>query len=397
MSTSNSLDAVLKDINKHFNKNNEGEYHVVAQYGINKGEKTLLSLGSPGLDFCTYNSIPEGVFIELTGAEGSGKTLLSYLIAADYIRKESEKAEEDRRHILFVDAEGTVDPIWALTAAGYDMNDNTIQTVYLTPLGQSAEEIFDAVRDLVLTGKIGLVIFDSLTAVAPQQVNEESFKQKEMGGISKPLADFVKRCTGLFMRYKTTFIGINGLIMNISGYGSPETTPGGTYWRRACSLRLKAKRGAYFNDAGEELKASAEDPKGHIIEVALLKSKFCKSDRKLGRCHLHYEKGIDILWDTIEVATQVGIIDDSIQGSYKFINPDTGEYLTDKNGEVIKIRGKANLKPYLEEHLDLWKKIYDEVYKRISIKDDPNIKSFESLLKIDVAEEFNVDLEREAE
>lgn len=378
----------IKDIAKKFGAG-------VVTLGVDKAEKTRFSLGSPSLDFCTYNSIPEGIFIELTGAEGSGKTLLSYLIAADYSKKEMQKPEEERRQILFVDAEGTADPEWAYTATKYDMNSQDIKTIYLTPTGQSAEQIFDMVRQLVQSGQIGLVIFDSLTAIAPQQTNDESFEKKDMGGLAKPLADFVKRCTGLFTKYRTTFIGINGLIMNISGYGNPETTPGGTYWRRACSLRLKAKRGTYFDEEGNDLKSTAENPAGHVIETALLKSKFCRSDRKLGRCHLHYRKGVDLLWDTIEVATFFGLIDDSTQGSFKFVDPDTGELITDENGEVVKIRGKKNVKPYLEEHPQLWKKLYDTVYEKLSVKDDPSIKSFEELLNVNMSESFDVNFDQE--
>lgn len=378
----------IKEISKKFGDR-------IVNIGVNKAAKTLFSLGSPSLDFCTYNSIPEGIFIEITGGEGSGKTLLSYLIAADYSKKEVLKPEEERRHILFVDAEGTADPEWAYTATRYDMNAQDIKTIYLTPTGQSAEQIFDMVREFVQSGQIGLVIFDSLTAIAPQLTNDESFEKKDMGGLAKPLADFVKRCTGLFNKYRTTFIGINGTIMNISGYGNPETTPGGTYWKRACSLRLKVKRGTYFDEDGNDLKSSAENPAGHVIETALLKSKFCRSDRKLGRCHLHYRKGIDLLWDTIEVATFFGLIDDSTQGTFKIVDPDTGELITDENGDVIKIRGKKNVKPYFEEHPKLWKAIYDKVYEKLSIKDDPTIKSFEELLNVNMEETFDVNFDAE--
>lgn len=378
----------IKEISKKFGDG-------IVNIGVNKAAKTLFSLGSPSLDFCTYNSIPEGIFIEITGGEGSGKTLLSYLIAADYSKKEVLKPEEERRHILFVDAEGTADPEWAYTATRYDMNAQDIKTIYLTPTGQSAEQIFDMVREFVQSGQIGLVIFDSLTAIAPQLTNDESFEKKDMGGLAKPLADFVKRCTGLFNKYRTTFIGINGTIMNISGYGNPETTPGGTYWKRACSLRLKVKRGTYFDEDGNDLKSSAENPAGHVIETALLKSKFCRSDRKLGRCHLHYRKGIDLLWDTIEVATFFGLIDDSTQGTFKIVDPDTGELITDENGDVIKIRGKKNVKPYFEEHPKLWKAIYEKVYEKLSIKDDPTIKSFEELLNVNMEETFDVNFDTE--
>lgn len=361
----------------------------VANIGIDKTDRPKFSLGSPGLDYMTYMQIPQGIFVEVTGSEGAGKTLISYLMAADYIKKEKEKPEEERRGILYVDAEGTADESWAYVSAHYDMNDPDIPTAYVTPLGQSAEQIFDIVREFVTTGSVGLVIFDSLTAIAPQQTNEESFEKKDMGGIAKPLADFVKRCTGVFNRYRTTFIGINGTTQNISGYGNPETSPGGTYWRRACSLRLKVKRGDFFDDDWNELKSTAENPSGHVVEVALLKSKFCRADRKLGRCHLNYRKGVDLLWDTIEVATNFGLIDNSTQGSFKIIDPETGEIMLDDEGNEVKIRGKKNLKPYFEEHPLLWKKLYDKVYEMLSITDDPSIKSFEELLNINMSERFN--------
>ena len=58
------------------------------------------------------------------------------------------------------------------------MNDKDIQTIRVTPTGQSAEQIFDMVREIVVSGQIGLVIFDSLTAIAPQQTNKSTFEQK---------------------------------------------------------------------------------------------------------------------------------------------------------------------------------------------------------------------------
>ena len=211
-----------------------------------------------------------------------------------------------------------------------------------------------------------------------------------MGGISKPLADFVKRCTGLFNKFRTTFVGINGSITNISGYGQVEQTGGGTYFKRACSLRIRTKKSTFFDDDWNELKSTAENPAGHVIELALLKSKFCRSDRRLSFIHLNYRKGVDILWDTIELAINIGLIDNSTQGSFKLIDPETGEILHDENGEELKIRGKKNLKPYFESHPEEWKKLYDKVYEKISIKDDATIKSFEELLNIDVNEHFGV-------
>lgn len=385
------LDGLRKQINKKYEKAGiDTSLTAVAQVGVPIDKfKSTFSLGSPALDFMTYNSIPEGIFIEISGKEASGKTTLAFKIAADFIKKEKQKEESIRRHILFVDAEGTADPLWAKVSAGYDMNDPEIETLYLTPLGQTAEQIFDDVRDAVATGKIGLVIFDSLVAIAGQQTAGESMEKKDMGGIAKILADFTKRCTGLFNRYRTTFIGINGIIMNISGYGNPETTPGGEYWKRACSLRLRTKRGNFFDENGTELKSTAENPAGHIIEVALLKTKFCRWDRKLGRCHLNYTRGIDILQDTIELATYFGIIKNPTSGYFIVTDPDSGEALTEK------IHGAGNLKPYFEQHLDIWRRVYDKVYELLSKKDVSNIISYENMLNINVEELFNINLAEE--
>lgn len=378
-----SINAILKSINKQFGDN-------LISVGASKANRGRFSLGSPSADFMTYNAIPEGAWVEVSGPESSGKTLVAFLMAADFIRREKKKSEEERRHILFVDCEGTLDPEWCWTSAHYNVNDEDVRTYYVTPLGQSAEQIFDMIRSMVNSGQIGLVILDSLTAMAPQQVMDESFEKKEMGGISKPLADFVKRCTGLFNKYRTTFVGINGSIANMSGYGQAEVTGGGTYFKRACSLRIRTKKSTLFDDDWNELKSTAENPAGHIIELALLKSKFCRSDRRLSFIHLNYRKGVDILWDTVELAINVGLIDNSVQGTFKLIDPETGEVMHTDSGEEVKIRGKKNLKPYFESHPEMWKKLYDKVYEVISKKDDNTIKSFEELLNINVDERFGI-------
>lgn len=391
-----ALDGLRKSINKKYEK--EGYNSNIAQVGVPlKKFGHTFSLGSPSLDFMTYNSIPEGIFIEISGKEASGKTTMAFKIAADFIKREKEKPVEERRHIMFVDAEGTADPLWAKTSSGYDMNDPDVETLYFTPLGQSAEQIFDDIIEAVKTGQIGLVIMDSLVAIAGQQTADESMTKKDMGGIAKILADFTRRATGLFNRYKTTFIGINGIIMNIGGYGNPETTPGGEYWRRACSLRLRTKRGEYFDADGNVLKSTAESPAGHVIEVALLKTKFCRWDRKLGRCHLNYTKGIDVLMDTIELATYFGIITSPASGSFQLTDPATGELICDDTGTPVKIRGQKNIKPYFEENLDLWRKVYDKVYELLSKKEDSNILSYERMLGLDVDNLFGINIAMESE
>ena len=381
---------VNKDLLKAWNKKfGDG----TAQVGVdNVEDRGVFSLGTPALDFMLYNSLPQKGFIEFSGVEGSGKTTAAFLVAADFIRKEKDKKEKDKnyqvKNILFIDAECTADPAWAKRSAGYNMNDPEVETVWVRASGQSAEEFFDMCLEAVNTGEFGLIIFDSLTAIVKKQIVNESMEKMDMGGIAKPLGDFTKKINGLLNRYSCVFIGINGITQNISGYGQLEQTPGGMTWKRACSVRIKFKRGDFFDENDEILKSTASNPAGHIIEAYLQKSKVCRSDRKLAYVHLNYIKGIDLVWDLVDVATVIGLIDNSIQGTFKFIDPDTNEIVCDADGNEIKIRGKKNVKPYLLEHKDFWKRLDKKIYEISAKKDDPTVKSFEEMLKIDVSGEI---------
>ena len=383
-----SVNDILKSINKKYGDQ-------VMTLGVedltNYG---TLSLGSPGLDFCLYNSFPERRIVEFCGAEGSGKTTTAYLLAAAYQRKERERNPENPRGILFVDLECGADPTWAIKM-GYDMNATDVITVRLTGSDMAAEHIFDVVINMVKSGEIGLIILDSLNMLVPLQVFDESLEKKEMGGIAKPLGDFVRRIKGLLIKYNCTLIGINQLRESISGYGNPITTSGGRGWKHGCDVRMMFKKSSFFDDDGNELKSTAESPAGYIMEAAVLKTKVCKWDRKLGRAYINYDRGVDIMQDTIEVATYFGLIDNSVQGTFKILDPETGEIMCDENGDPIKIRGKRNIKPYFEQRPVLWRKLYDKVYEKLSQKSDPNIKSFEEMLGVNLNEVFNIDIDEE--
>lgn len=379
-----SLNEVLKQVNKKYGiTKDDGSTQAIGTLGCNKiGGFGTLSLRSPSLDYCVYNSIPEGRIIEISGAEGSGKTTTAFLLAADFQRKEIKRNPNNPRKILYVDLEITVDPDWA-AKAGYDMSENAeVGTIYLTPLDMDGEHILDIIRDFVKTGEVGLVILDSIPYLVGQQVYEESFEKKEMGGIAKLLTTFVSRITSLLVKNKCTLIGINQLRDNIGGYGQPWTTPGGRSWKFGCTLRLMIKRGSFIDEEGNVLTSSAESPAGYVMEMAVLKTKCCKWDRKVGACQFSYTDGVDYIADTIDVAVKLGLIDNSVQGSFKLIDLDTGEVLKDDYGNELKIRGKKNIKPYMKEHPDVFRKLYDKVYEMITTKDITNIQQFEQLMNL---------------
>lgn len=380
-----TLNAVLKKINKQYGD------RVATKGAQGLYVDGILSLGSPSYDFCLYGGIPEGRIVELSGPEGSGKTSSAFMIAASYQRAEIERNPDNPRAIVFLDNEGTFDPVWA-NKFGYDSSEEaSVPTVMIRPEGQSAEEIFDMALDMLKTGEVGLLIFDSIATLVPAQINEESMEKQQMGGIAKSLTRFANTAIGLLRKYKATLVAINQVRENIGGYGDPITTPGGRSWKHACSVRLMLKRGDFFDENGDVVTKKAESPAGYIMEAYVLKTKVCKWDRKLGRCRISYVNGPDILADTIDVALHMGYIDNSVQGTFKLVDIDTGEIMCDEGGNEIKIRGKKNVITYFKEHKDQWKKLYDKIYEKMKIKDDPHILAFEDMLNINAEERFGLE------
>lgn len=379
-----ALKDVLKDIGKKYGTN-------VVKLGVDDlAIDGVLSLGSPTFDYCVYGGVPEGRIIELSGGEGSGKTTTAFMIAGSYQKEEIERNPTNPRSIILLDNEGTADPIWA-KKLGYNMDaDAPVSTIIIRPEGQNAEQIFDMALDMLKTGEVGLMIFDSIATLVPMQIADESMEKKQMGGISVALTRFANTAIGLLRKYKATLVAINQVRENLSGYGDFLLTPGGRAWKHACSLRLMFKRGEFFDEEGNKLTKAAESPAGHIIEVAVLKTKVCKWDRKVGYMHLNYVNGVDFLQDSIDVALHFGFIDNSVQGSYNILDPDTGEV-------IVKIRGKKNLKPFFVENKDVWNKLYTKIYDKLTKKDDPYISAFHQMLDTDIEEKFGVDLRKEEE
>lgn len=387
-----NLNEVLKSISKKYGES-------VVKIGVDDlTVDGVISLGSPSADFCLYGGIPEGRITEFSGAEGSGKTTTAFICAGMYQKKELERNPENPRAIVFLDNEGTADPVWA-KILGYDMSEDAkVPTICLRPEAQSAEEIFDMALDMLKTGEVGLLIFDSIATLVPQQISEESMEKQQIGGVAKSLTRFANTAIGLLRKYKATLIAINQVRENISGYGDPLITPGGRSWKHACSSRIMFKRGDFFDEDGNKLqKKDAQSPAGHMVEMYVLKTKTCRWDRKLSMYSLNYSKGVDIVADTVDVATHFGYIQNPAQGSFVVVDPNTGETMKDDSGKDIKIRGKKNLVDYFRNNISMWKKIYDLCEDKLKQKDDPFIKSFEEMLDINIEDKIGINLNESEE
>ena len=326
------LDEIIKTVNK--NVKDEILYKGLSAYDYDR-----IPFTSPRMNYMTFGGIAEGRLIEFFGENHGGKTTTALDIVANFQNKYPE------REVLYVDAENTLDTVWA-TKIGVD-----VERLYiLQPMSQSAEEIFQIIYDAVDSGEVGLWVIDSIGALMSQQEFDKSLEEKTYGGISMALTKFSKKIEQLNHKHNCTGIGINQMRANINSPFGGYTTPGGENWKFMCSTRIEFRMGKFFDDKGNELSRSAENPAGNFVMASIVKNKTAPPSRRVGQYRIRYDSGIDYLADLVDVAILYNIVDK--HGAwYKIIDIETGEILQDS------IQGITNVYSILDEDTELLRKV----------------------------------------
>ena len=331
---SSNLDLMIKELNKKMKVGN-------ISLGVDFQEVQKIPFSSSRLNYMTYGGVPVGRIVEFYGADGSGKTTTAIDLAGN-----AQKMFPDKK-VLFVDIERTFDSCWA-TKLGL----NCDNILYLDPDSMGAEEVFNMMIELIDSGEISVCILDSIGAMVSMQANEKNIGERTYGGISMALTEFSKKVTPILSRTNTTLIGLNQVRDDMNSMYGGTTTTGGRAWRHSCSTRLEFRKGSYIDEKGNQLSRACENPAGNIVNVALVKSKVCRPDRKVGFYTLKYLEGIDYVSDAVDVAIKVGLV---AQGGAWFSLVDT------ETGEIVnKFQGKSKLVEHLKEGDN-----YDEFYKHL--------------------------------
>ena len=334
-----NLDLIIKDLNKKMKVGN-------IQLGVDFQEVQKIPFSSCRLNYMTYGGIPVGRIAEFYGADGSGKTTTAIDVAGN-----AQKMFTDKK-VLFVDIEHTFDSCWA-TKLGLNCDD----IIYLDPDSMGAEEVFNMMIELIDSGEISLCVLDSIGAMVSMQANEKQIGERTYGGVSMALTEFSKKITPVLSRTQTAFIGINQVRDDMNSMYGGTTTTGGRAWRHSCSTRLEFRKGNYIDDKDNKLSRACENPAGNIVNVALVKSKVCRPDRKVGFYTLKYLEGIDYVSDAVDVAIKMGLV---MQGGawFSLVDIETGEILN-------KFQGKSKLVDYLKEN-DNYTDFYSKLEKLLN-------------------------------
>ncbi len=222
--------AVLEDTLKSIqNKFGEG---AIMKFGDSpKVDVNVVPTGSIGLDMALgVGGIPRGRIIEIFGPESSGKTTLSLHIVAE--------AQKLGGICAYIEKLG--------------VNINNL----LISQPDNGEQALEIVESLVRTGKIDVIVIDSVAALTPKDEIEGDMGAYHVGKQARLMSQALRKLTAIVARSKTVVIFINQIRMQIGVmFGNPETTPGGKALKFYTSVRLDIRKIAQIKK-GEEVVGS---------------------------------------------------------------------------------------------------------------------------------------------
>ncbi|OHA25267.1 MAG: recombinase RecA [Candidatus Taylorbacteria bacterium RIFCSPHIGHO2_02_FULL_44_36] len=298
-----------------------------------------VSTGSIGLDSALgVGGLPRGRIVEIFGPESSGKTTLALHVVAE--------AQKKGGICAFIDAEHAMDPEYS-KKLGVKIDELLISQP------DTGEQALEIVESLVRSGKIDVVVIDSVAALTPKDEIEGDMGAQHVGKQARLMSQALRKLTAIVARSKTIVIFINQIRMQIGVmFGNPETTPGGKALKFYTSVRLDIRRIAQIKK-GEEIM-------GGRVRVKVVKNKVAAPFRQT-EFDLMYNEGISREGEILALGEKFGLIKKLSGGSYEI----TASASTKATADEAKLgRGYDAARQFLKEN----KKLADDLLKQIKIK-----------------------------
>ena len=284
--------------------------------------------GSIGLDAALgVGGLPRGRIVEIFGPESSGKTTLALHVVAE--------AQKKGGICAFIDAEHAMDPEYS-KKLGVKIDELLISQP------DTGEQALEITESLVRSGKIDVVVIDSVAALTPKDEIEGDMGAQHVGKQARLMSQALRKLSAIVARTKTSVIFINQIRMQIGVmWGNPETTPGGKALKFYASIRIDVRRIAQIKK-GEEVV-------GGRVRVKIVKNKVA-APFKQTEFDLLYNEGISQEGELLALGEKYGLISKST-GSYSF-------------GDIKMGRGYDATRTFLRDN----PKIKNEILKQIREK-----------------------------
>ena len=296
-----------------------------------KVDVDAIPTGSIGIDWALgIGGLPRGRIIEVFGPESSGKTTLCLHVVAEAQRKNGVCA--------YIDAEHALDPEYA-KKIGVDINS------LLVSQPDTGEQALEIVESLVRSGKIDVIVIDSVAALTPKDEIEGDMGAQHVGKQARLMSQALRKLTAIVSKTKTIVIFINQIRMQIGVmFGNPETTPGGKALKFYTSVRIDIRRIAQIKKGDETM--------GGRHRVKIVKNKVAAPFRSV-EFDLMYNEGISKEGEALALGEKLGLVEKSSGGSYAI-------------GETKLGRGYDAARTFLRENKPVLKQLLKDIHKGLN-------------------------------
>lgn len=213
----------------------------------------VIPTGSLALDFALgCGGYVEGRLTEIWGPDGSAKTTMALIGAANAQRKHPAKM------VAFVDMEAALDLAWA-QKLGVDLS----RMYHVQP--ESAENLADVVKSLISSGLISFLVIDSIGAMFAEEEREKEAGARSVGTTPAVVTRMGKIAANEAKKNGTAVLIINQVRANL-GYGADTVTGGGFLLKHVTTHRIKARKGT-----GQDMMAGSGNDGVQVATKIVLK------------------------------------------------------------------------------------------------------------------------------
>jgi recombination protein RecA len=251
--------------------------------------------------------IPRGKITEIFGAESSGKTTLALSICKNAVNQDLK--------VLYIDVENMIDYSYAYTLVGQKLDPEHF--IILQP--DTAEDAFSMAEDGIDSGQFGLVVFDSIGALAPKKEKEDEFADANVALVPRLMSKFLRRNAFKIRTNNIAFLFINQVRDTIGSYMQTYSMPGGHALKHYCSVIMMLSKGIDIKAGNEVI--------GINTKFSIKKNKLAPPFRTF-IIPIIFGKGVDTSRDLLSFAEMLGIVTKA-GAYYKFEDANLGRGLLD--------------------------------------------------------------------